>query len=368
MNNTNQTAADGSSPNWLPGFLEMEAPIKSDLSRRRKPELKSAPADLTEKVIGSDRFHLGDPLRFDQLFSFPRAIERHVNAPFLDERLRFLRHLASQGSSKVTLRIKAYKLMTIVEYLPLERKGAIGKSEIKKAIERWAGRQPQLAGVLESIHAERNSWLSLAIVWLGFLGRLRQPAVARGLHTQMVEEFLKSMSEEQGLSPATIEIRRQHVTQFLARFGQNHRPFRNISILDIDAAIARKGDEDAYSRSSLKIYTGSLRAFLRFAAERAWCPPGLAEAIVSPRIFADEQLPQGPSWEEVERLLASTEGSEPGDILDRAVMLLLSIYGLRASEITNLKLGGHRLGERVTPCDLHKVAQYANLSPPARGG
>ena len=53
------------------------------------------------------------------------------------------------------------------------------------------------------------------------------------------------MREERGLSPVTIHKRRQHVTQFLSRFEEQHRPFSEISILDIDAAIARKGEQDA---------------------------------------------------------------------------------------------------------------------------
>ena len=83
--------------------------------------------------------------------------------------------------------------------------------------------------------------------------------------------------EERGLSPVTIHKRRQHVTQFLSRFEEQHPTFSEISILDIDAAIARKGEQDAYSRSSMKTYAQALRAFFHYAEQRGWCAPGLAQ-------------------------------------------------------------------------------------------
>jgi integrase len=81
-----------------------------------------------------------------------------------------------------------------------------------------------------------------------------------------------------------------------------------------------------------------LRAFFRYAAMRGWCSPQLAESIRGPRIFALEALPRGPDWSDVQRLLAYMDTDQPRDIRDRAILLLLAIYGLRASEVTQLRL------------------------------
>ena len=35
---------------------------------------------------------------FDQLYKAQRARERHLNAPLVDERIRYLSHWAAQGS------------------------------------------------------------------------------------------------------------------------------------------------------------------------------------------------------------------------------------------------------------------------------
>jgi site-specific recombinase XerD len=77
----------------------------------------------------------------------------------------------------------------------------------------------------------------------------------------MLEDYAAYMAQEQGLSPHTIRFRCWHLEQFLGRFWQQHGRFDQISIVDIDAAIARKGDQDGYARASMKSYITVLRAF-----------------------------------------------------------------------------------------------------------
>ena len=59
---------------------------------------------------------------------------------------------------------------------------------------------------------------------------------------------------------------------------------------------------------------------------------------MAPRVFTHEGLPIGPSWDDVKRLLAAAEGDRPVDIRDRALLMLLAVYGLRAGEVTALCL------------------------------
>jgi len=274
---------------------------------------------------------------FDRLYKAQRACERHLNAPLVDERIRYLSHCAAQGSVRSSLRVRAQDLLTTIEYLDLEIAGDIDEEQINKAADSWAARQPQPPNVID-FRFGKLRFISHARQWIAFLGRLRQSEVPRPPYIHMIEEFSEYMREEKGLSPVTIRKRRQHVTQFLSRFDEQHRPFNEISILDIDAAIARKGEDDAYTRSSMRTYASALRAFFHYAEQRDWCAPGLAAAIMSPRVFADEQLPKGPSWEDVQRLLASTEGDDAADIRDRALIMLFTVYGLRVSEVRALRL------------------------------
>jgi site-specific recombinase XerD len=59
---------------------------------------------------------------------------------------------------------------------------------------------------------------------------------------------------------------------------------------------------------------------------------------MSPRVFADEGLPTGPSWQDVQRLLVSTEGDDAKNVRDRAIIMLFAIYGFRIGDVRVLRL------------------------------
>jgi integrase/recombinase XerD len=58
--------------------------------------------------------------------------------------------------------------------------------------------------------------------------------------------------------------------------------------------------------------------------------------IDAPRIYRLESLPRGLPWNDVQRLLASSAGDGPTEIRDRAMLLLLAVYGLRSAEVRTL--------------------------------
>ena len=107
-----------------------------------------------------------------------------------------------------------------------------------------------------------------------------------------------------------------------------------VGLACVDRALADKLGRDGWSRNSTRTYAMALRSFLRFAEQQAWCSAGLAAGIVPPRVYAGEGLPLGPSWDDVQRLIASAAGN----LRDRALLLLLSHYGLRAGEVSRLRL------------------------------
>jgi len=77
---------------------------------------------------------------------------------------------------------------------------------------------------------------------------------------------------------------------------------------------------------------------LRHAAARGWCSASIAAGIDGPRLFQHEGLPIGPSWPDVQRLIASTSGDSARDIRDRAILMLLATYGFRSGEVASLCL------------------------------
>ena len=121
------------------------------------------------------------------------------------------------------------------------------------------------------------------------------------------------MRQERGLSPVTIRTRRERVQWFLASLPAQRRALREISAADVDVFLASKGAA-GWSRGSLNALAGSLRSFFQYAQTRHWCADSFAAAIEGPRVFAQEQLPRGASWEDVQRLLGSSNGDGDADI------------------------------------------------------
>jgi integrase/recombinase XerD len=151
-------------------------------------------------------------------------------------------------------------------------------------------------------------------------------------------EFDDYMLNERGLSVATRRGRRSVIHRFLSNMVAATNSPASLTITDVDAFLQSLGEQGGYSRVSLQMIAGCLRAFFRYGATRGWCRNGLAEAIHSPRVYSLDSLPSAPSWEDVKQLLALTEGDGPTDIRDRAILMLLAMYGLRAGEAQQLRL------------------------------
>jgi len=52
---------------------------------------------------------------FQMLYSDEAARRRHRNAPFADERARYLQYCADQGATRATLRLKSAELLWLAE-------------------------------------------------------------------------------------------------------------------------------------------------------------------------------------------------------------------------------------------------------------
>lgn len=276
---------------------------------------------------------------FDQLFTSPKTVARYSSGPLAEERLGYLTHCAAQGSTRSSLRLIAQHQLIFVDYLRLREAGSLSVDQIKGAADLWIGRQPQP----HTHNATDYRWAKWRFVsdarqWLSFLGRLHTVEAPRQPYAYLIEEFADHMIREKGLSQYTVRIRCWHVEQFLSRFWERHRSFDEVTIADIDAAVARKGGQDGYARTSIQSCINSLRAFFRYAEDRRWCRPGLAAAIMSVHLFADEGLPKGPAWSDVQLLLDHTKSDQSKDIRDRAIILLFAVYGMRVGEVRGLKL------------------------------
>ncbi|MBS0351158.1 MAG: tyrosine-type recombinase/integrase [Proteobacteria bacterium] len=146
------------------------------------------------------------------------------------------------------------------------------------------------------------------------------------------------MSEEQGLSEITIQGRNFMLQKFLIYLHEQKRNLMEITPIFIDEYIEKKCSNNKYSRRTIQSDLTDIRLFLRYAQNQNWCQKNLADSIKTPRIYKNELLPSAPNWKDVKELLIKTKTDYPTDIRDYAILMLLSIYGMRRSEVRNLRL------------------------------
>jgi site-specific recombinase XerD len=163
---------------------------------------------------------------------------------------------------------------------------------------------------------------------------------------EQLSDFARYMTEEQGLSPYSVRSYCSQTASFLEWFGERHRLLARARIEDVDEFLAMKG-ASGWNRKSVSVVAQALRAFFRYAETRGWCATGFAKGIQGPKVYKYEGLPEGPSWEEVRRLLRSVKGSGPAALRARAILSLLAIYGLRSGEVSRLMLSDFDWREEV---------------------
>jgi site-specific recombinase XerD len=276
---------------------------------------------------------------FEQLFERQHALSRHISGPLADERRRYLAHCAAQGMATRTLRLTAQLLIATEQYLNLSERPdeIISRQEVDEAGTLWSSRK-SLPPIQLHPKLSRQRFIHHAVGWLTFLNRIQNPAKPVTAYDQMLSEFADFMLKERGLSPATIESRCCDVRSFLKRVCDGERPLSTITVADIDSALAQSVNDGHYARATVQTCASSLRAFFRYAEKQCWCAAGLAASIMAPRVFQHESLPSGPSWDAVQKILASTAGDRPAAIRDHAILLLLAVYGVRAGEVARLRL------------------------------
>jgi site-specific recombinase XerD len=162
-----------------------------------------------------------------------------------------------------------------------------------------------------------------------------QPRIVPG--ADRLADFTAYRRNERGLSPATIRNQSWHVEKFFGWLDEQNRSFADVSLEDVDAFLADKGKQ-GWCRVSVATSAKALRAFFQHAAVRGWCAASIASGIDGPRLFQHEGLPVGPSWPDVQRLIASSVGDSARDIRDRAILILLATYGFRSGEVAGLRL------------------------------
>lgn len=273
---------------------------------------------------------------FDKIFSSKRDILLHHHAPLLKERIGYLQYWVENGAVRATLQRLAQITLSIAQNLNLKSGKLVSIADIKECAEKWDRQRRQKKIKYSAI--TKTSYIHHALSWLSSINRLENTIEYLTAFSHELHQYVTHMRSELGLSETTISVRIRFLNQFFLFIEKFIHSLGELNIELVDKMLKKKRFEDECKRRTMRGYASILRAFLAFAEDHNWCRRGLAASIQSIRVYEHESLPEGPSWSDVLKMIAQTEGNCSIDIRDRSILFLLAVYGLRSSEIINLKL------------------------------
>lgn len=275
---------------------------------------------------------------FHQLYSRGRFLRQHTTAPLLKERVHYLQYWESMGAKKSTLRRISQYLLTIIEYLDFSYLRKVTENEINIAADKWASRSKDLPnGIVYSKSAKRR-FKFYATQWLQMSEALEIPLQAPFPWQDLLEQYGQYQLEERGFSPKTVAHNYCILKEFLEEVASILSKFSELTPQIIDYVFLRKVNKKVYSRETIKRYVLSVKSFLRYVGARNLCNENLPDCIQGPRTYAHSFLPISPSWDNIEKIVRDCKTDNPTDIRDYAILQLLVVYGLRSSEVSNLRL------------------------------
>lgn len=158
-------------------------------------------------------------------------------------------------------------------------------------------------------------------------------------HDRLLKGYNTWTADLRGLCPKTRAIRCVSARLFLQRLGErgSEHGLGTLTIEDVDTYVQWRM-RSLQQRATKKACAVHLRSFLRYL-HGSGRTHDLASAVLLPKLYIHEGIPSALRPEEVEQVMRSTrQDRSPIGLRDFAILTLLSTYGLRAGEITALRL------------------------------
>lgn len=258
-----------------------------------------------------------------------------IVAPFFQERISFLNEYHLSGHKKETLRRYAQYQLHLIEFLGLRNTKMVTDEEIFAAAKKWKNYSDP------SLHKKSGSkwndtfFITVAKKWLATMNMYKVEET-KSISDIRIEKYLHAL-QYRGYSYATLTSSSRLLHRFYETIGKQNTE-GPITLADIDKCIEMYTPCHT-NRQTNKAYMARIRSYLHYAAEQGWCQPGVYEAVVLPRIYKEENLPSFMSWDMVQAILQRMKNAK-GKSARRnyTIFLLLAAYGLRCSEVANLKI------------------------------
>ncbi len=285
-------------------------------------------------------------LIFNRIIEYPSFRLKYICAPIYAERLAYLNHLEQIGKSKITLKKVARYQLYIIEALSLVELRDIKESEIKDAIQIWNKHL--------SVFEDCRVLYSVAMNWFSYHNVLIRESsfnlitiensnntleIDKHIHieSELLSIYAKHLLECRGLAYSTTISTIRTLQRFSIFVHAEELDLKSLNIDILDLYIKRLYDK-GHSRRNIASTISTLKVFLRFAYTERWSDVDLSYYIKAPKVYSLSTIPSAPTWNNVKKLIAYYEGETPLQIRNRAIMIMFAVYGIRSSELRNLRV------------------------------
>jgi integrase/recombinase XerD len=155
----------------------------------------------------------------------------------------------------------------------------------------------------------------------------------------LCEQYDKWMSDLRGLAAVTRTDRCAEAQRFLDWLEDRatQQGLLGLTLIDVDAYMMFRARSQR--RGTVRLLATNVRSFLRWLNAGGRTTGDLSTTIVGPTFYAFESIPSALRPEDIRAVVETTrEDRSKRGLRDYAILMLLSNYGLRAGEITSMRL------------------------------
>ena len=163
----------------------------------------------------------------------------------------------------------------------------------------------------------------------------------------MIDSYLTHLRVERRLSPNTVESYARDLAQLADYAGRAGKDVEALSRQDLEA-FTRRLMTSGLSPRSVARAVACVRGFYKFLVLDRRLAADPAEDLHAPRAWP--ALPKFLSIEEVDRLIAQPDVSNPRGLRDRALIELLYATGMRVTELLSLRAADLNLAAGYLTC------------------